>query len=88
MERGIHPVRIEEIKNNSIPFPLFYYEEEDLDNVSSALYITNMDGNSPLNMPNTFQVVKEDDNKLFTIATYVLESTYKTAAIEADPQDN
>jgi len=88
MSENIHRIRVEEIKNKSIPFPLFYYEHGDPEFITQAIYIQNVEGINPLTVPQTISVVRETANGVKTTATYQLIHATKTPSVTVHPSEN
>lgn len=88
MEENIHPLRIEEIKNTSIPFPLFYFEHGDPEFITHAIYISNVLGTNPLTMPQSLVVTRETGNGTVTTAVYQLVQATKSPIPVANSTEN
>lgn len=67
--------RIEAIMQ-SIPFPIFYSENETTERITSAIYIEEIGENSPLMIPEYLDLVKENGDGSETVARYVLADAY------------
>lgn len=83
---NIHPLRIEAIKNISIPFPLFI-EDNDTEDINQAVYITNIVGFNPLLLPQTIVITRETGNGIITNGVYQLVQATK-APTNVNIQDN
>ncbi len=90
MDENIHPIRVQEIKQSSMPFPLFYYEHGDPECITQAIYVTDVGGTNPLIMPQTLTLTRETGNGITTIGVYQLVSTVKgfDEQLEINPSDN
>jgi len=90
MDNNIHPLRIEEIKKSSMPFPLFYYEHGDPEFITQAIYVTDIGGSSPLVMPQSITLSRETGVGSTTIGIYQLVSTVKDFddQLNLNPLDN
>jgi len=88
MNNTLHPLKVQKIKNTSIPFPLFLYEGDDYDNITQAIYISEMSENNAMILPETITVVKENGVGIQTTAIYQMVSAVKTGMDDANPSDN
>ncbi len=88
MHDSLHPLRIEHIKNSSVPFPLFF--SNDSEDVVQALYVSEIHEMNAMLVPQSFTVVKESASGVTTTAIYTLVEAVKTGTDEDDfdPQDN
>lgn len=91
--KTFHPLRLEEIKNTSIPFPIFffdgdeeddddieeYYNEYEDDDIVEAYYIDGMSQQQDINgMPLQITFIKELGNGLKTKCVYNLAGAVKS----------
>lgn len=88
MNNTLHPLKIQQIKNTSIPFPLFLYEGDDVDNVTHSIYIEEMSENNAMILPETITVVRENGIGLKTTAIYQMVNAVKTGSDDVNPLDN
>ena len=88
MDDSLHPLRIENIKNSSIPFPLFFSNESD--DIIQAIYVSEIHEMNAMLIPQAFTVIKESASGIKTTAIYQLIEAVKTSLDEDDfdPQDN
>jgi len=89
MADSLHPIRIQQIKNTTLPLPLFYYDEDNENYITQAMYISNISENNSMFMPSTITVVRESSTGLKTTAVYKMVTAIKTN--DSDfmlPQDN
>lgn len=56
----------------TVPFPIFYSEDESAEQISSALYVEDIGENTPMMMPEYLDIVKENGDGSETIARYIL----------------
>jgi len=83
-------MRIQEIKNSTVPFPLFLTSEppkdsyerlyEQSSNVTSAIYVEDIFGNTPLGMPETVTIIRETADGVITSAVYEVAESYKSVS--------
>lgn len=89
MSESLHPIRIQQIKNTTLPLPLFYYEDDNVHSIIQAMYISNISENNPMLMPETITVVRESASGLKTTAVYQMITAIKTGSDDImSPQDN
>lgn len=76
---GMHPLRIEEIKYESINFPLFLTNQIDDDDheINAAIYITGLTNLDPTGVPNNIVCNRESVNGIITQSVYQLVSSTK-----------
>jgi hypothetical protein len=88
MNNTLHPLKIQQIKNTAIPFPLFLYEGDDIENITQAIYISELSDNNAMILPETITVVKENGIGIKTTAIYQMVNAVKTGSDELNPMDN
>ncbi len=88
MNNTLHPLKIQQIKNTTIPFPLFLYEGEDADNITQAIYVSELSDNNAMILPETITLIKENGIGITTTAIYQMVSAVKTGSDEINPLDN
>ena len=86
MHDSLHPLRIEKIKNTSVPFPLFF--ANDSEDVVQAIYVSEIHEMNAMLVPQSFTVVKESASGVKTTAIYQLIEAVKTGDEDFNPQDN
>jgi fructosamine-3-kinase len=87
MDDSLHPLRIENIKNSSVPFPLFFVNESD--DIIQAMYISEIHEMNAMLVPEGFTITKESASGMKTTAVYQLVEALKTDDYDDfDPQDN
>lgn len=88
MRSSLHPLRIENIKNTTVPFPLFL--ENDTGELTQAIYVSEIHEMNAMLVPQSFTVVKECAAGVKTTAIYALVEAVKTGIDDDDinPQDN
>ncbi len=78
MDTNLDPERIEEITENSIPFPLFTNNGiEGDERILHAIYVDELGPSSPLMMPSYITLVREGADGWSTIGHYELIETVK-----------
>lgn len=89
MDNTLHPLKVQRIKNTTIPLPLFLYEGDDYSNITQAIYISEMSDNNAMILPETITIVKENGIGLKTTAVYQMVNAVKTGISEdINPLDN
>jgi hypothetical protein len=88
MHDSLHPLRIEKIKNTSVPFPLFFSNASE--DVVQAIYVSEMHEMNAMLVPQSFTIVKESAAGVKTTAIYTLVEAVKTGDDDDDfdPQNN
>ena len=86
MHDSLHSLRIEKIKNTSVPFPLFF--ANDSEDVVQAIYVSEIHEMNAMLVPQSFTVVKESASGVKTTAIYQLIEAVKTGDEDFNPQDN
>jgi hypothetical protein len=86
MHDSLHPLRIENIKNSTIPFPLFF--ANDSEDIVQAIYVSELHDMNAMLVPQGFTIVKESAAGVRTTAIYQLVEAVKTGEEDFDPQDN
>jgi hypothetical protein len=86
MNESLHPLRIENIKNSTINFPLFF--ANDAEDIVQAIYISEIHEMNAMLVPQSLTIVKENAIGIKTTAIYQLVEAVKTGNDEFDPQDN
>lgn len=89
MDNTLHPLKVQRIKNTTIPLPLFLYEGDDYSNITQAIYISEMSDNNAMILPETITIVKENGIGLKTTAVYHMVTAVKTGiSDDINPLDN
>jgi hypothetical protein len=88
MNREFHPLRLNQIKNSTLPMPLFLYEDEDEENITQAFYISDMSDFGHMLLPEFFVVTRETGNGVITTGTYQLVESVKEVVNDIDPLNN
>lgn len=87
MHESINPLRIENIKNTTVPFPLFF--SNDNEDIVQAMYISELHEMNAMLVPQSFTIVKESASGVKTTAIYQLVEAVKTGVDDDfDPQNN
>jgi hypothetical protein len=85
-KKYLSPERIDAILQ-TLPFPVFYAEDESLENVLAALYVEEIGEQSAMLVPEYIDMVKENADGSETYARYALidaTSDYKNTFPEFD----
>lgn len=89
MANRMHPDRISEIRDESVSFPIFFFQQG-INDIRHAMYVTQLVGQDVNGVPESIVVNKESGDGVTTVAVYTLAASSKAMPTPEnyDPIDN
>lgn len=82
--------QLDNITNYSIPFPLFFAKNEDMEQIIQVLTIVDVGPTNLMGVPEYVELEKHNSSGMITAARYALVDSYKAheSKFENAPEDN